>query len=181
VLVIVLACLSSSLAIGMTIRRNDLEAERKRDAANFAAIVAEIRALRPGMTQAEIDEIRARIETLAEQQAEIELVPGPRGARGEKGDRGDSGDTIAGPQGEKGDPGESIVGPAGPAGESIVGPTGPPGADSTVPGPPGATGAQGSPGPAALSFSFVGNDCAGSHLCVCTDSNGDLHYECSRA
>jgi hypothetical protein len=81
--------------------------------------------------------------------------PGPQGPTGPKGDTGPQGPPGAastvpgpagptGPQGPKGDTGatgaaSTIPGPAGPAG--------PAGADSTVPGPPGATGPAGSTGP----------------------------------
>jgi hypothetical protein len=66
-------------------------------------------------------------------------LSGPPGAEGPPGPRG-----VAGPPGPEGPPGD----PGGP--EGPPGPAGPPGADSTVPGPPGATGPQGpqgDPGP----------------------------------
>lgn len=70
----------------------------------------------------------------------------------------DGKDGSPGKMGPRGMPGESIVGPAGAPGESVTGPAGErglPGADSTVPGPIGATGATGAPGRGYVSSTFT--------------------------
>lgn len=88
-----------------------------------------------------------------------DAAPAQAGANGQDGASGPAG--LNGLNGVDGRDGESIVGPQGPPGETVIGPQG----------EPGPQGPQGFEGPAPLSLIIDGT--------VCTDPDGDLHYECT--